>query len=310
MILQHYYTSCVGVSGETGFQVKAMSPGIPPHVTERLMRQVAYRSPLSLDPYDIFSHPVALRYDYVGPQESFLLCSQSSGRDENERPGNFFAHSLILLYEQKLSQVLAPILYWRSPFWRLRDETDQNELPVLPDLESVPLGPPLIERIWPFLTQRRHLLYKLICAVIHSSRAGRRIVIVGQDDEVALWVAAVTCMLPPSYRPLATFSTYTHDPYQSPSLITGTSPDSLFGRSQSEHRTFFILDTERKEVSRVDDSPYAAYVAQCATATSYERDLLSFFVWCEEVCHSVQCIDEGLDHLIGEWHNNLHRVFR
>src|SRR5579862_3000776 len=55
VILQHFYTSCVGVSGTTGFQVKAASPGIPPHVSERLMRQVAYRAPLSLDTYDISS---------------------------------------------------------------------------------------------------------------------------------------------------------------------------------------------------------------------------------------------------------------
>src|SRR5574340_1247560 len=96
-VLQHYYTSFVNrQAGSAGFPVKAMSRDIPPDTQAMITRLISYRIPPSLDEYNISQHPVALRYFYKSPEEAILLCSQSNGTDENGRPGNFFAHSLVM----------------------------------------------------------------------------------------------------------------------------------------------------------------------------------------------------------------------
>src|SRR6266567_6265472 len=116
-VLQQYYTSFVNKeTGSAGFQIKAMSPGISSGAQSLIPRLIAYRIPPTLDERIIRSHPIALRYYYQSPQECILLCSQSSGNDENGRPGNFFAH--ILIMQPDIFTVVPPILYWGSPFWQ------------------------------------------------------------------------------------------------------------------------------------------------------------------------------------------------
>src|SRR5436309_313250 len=115
-VLQHYYTSCVhSQTNFAGFQVKAMSPGILSETQALIARLIAYSIPATLDERAIQSHPVALRYYYKSPQECILLCSQSNGDDESGRPGNFFAHTLIL--EPEMFKSIPPIFYWQSAFW-------------------------------------------------------------------------------------------------------------------------------------------------------------------------------------------------
>ena len=95
-MLQHYYTSAnKGTAGIVGFQCKAKSPGITSEELRTVNNIIGYRIPPTLDEYDIARHPMALRYAYLGPERCILACSQSCGTDESERPGNFFAHSMI-----------------------------------------------------------------------------------------------------------------------------------------------------------------------------------------------------------------------
>src|SRR5438105_5835983 len=193
-VLQYYYTSFVNKgTGSAGFQVKAMSPGITAEQQQTIARLIAYRIPPSLDESATDSHPVALRYLYKDPNECFFLCSQSNGTDETGRPGNFFAHVLVM--EPGSFKNFPPILYWKSDFWCKKDPSPRTQLPVLPyideDWQSLQ-----IERIWEFLSlkQRIEQFRKLMCAVVFSSTTQRRIVIIDTDENVALWVAAVSSM--------------------------------------------------------------------------------------------------------------------
>src|SRR5438270_6260505 len=144
-VLQHYYTSFVNKeNGSAGFQVKAMSPGIPSDVQATISRLIAYRIPPTLDEHRISTHPVALRYYYEGQDRCILLCSQSNGTDENGRPGNFFAHTLVM--EPDKFKHVPPILYWRSPFWRARDTGTSAIIDPLPGFEVEPVLD--IEGVW------------------------------------------------------------------------------------------------------------------------------------------------------------------
>lgn len=295
-VFQHYYTSFVNQeTGNAGFQVKAMSPGIPADTQSMIMRMISYRIPQSLDEHALATHPQALRYFYKDSQECILLCSQSNGTDENGRPGNFFAHSLVM--NPDFFCIMPPILYWRSPFWRSKDTSISSQIAPLPDFESV--EPALdVEGVWGFLAQgqRVDFFYKLMCAVVRCNSTHRRIVIIDSADNVAQWIAAVSCMLPPDYRPMLSFATYHHDPYQSQFMITGTTSDSSFRASPDEYRSYFILNMEMGKVSDIEGSPYADEAKNAARSLDvYKTRLLSLFSEYTPRFPKPTRIDEQLD---------------
>ena len=295
-VRQYYYTSYVhAATGRAGFQIKAMSPGLSPRDQALLARLIDYRIPPALDAREIETHPVALRY-YIDDDRCMLLCSQSCGADEYSRPGNFFAHALVLSPQSFAST--APILFWKSPFWRGSDPEERPRIASLPILPAFDVAPSLdIAEVWRFLEheQRRALLLPLLCAVVYSSGTHRRIIIRDTAEHVALWIAAVSYLLPPAYRPLLTFATYHHDPRQTPYLITGTSANSLFQPTEEDQRSYFILDGETGASSAVALSPYAALAAAAAHPERYET-LLPLFTHARRFPAPV-AIDERLDQL-------------
>jgi hypothetical protein len=300
---QYYYTSYVHQqTGRAGFQVKAMSPDLTPELQETIARLIAYRVPPALDIQDIETHPVSLRYAYKGPDECILLCSQSCGRDEYGRPGNFFAHAVVL--EQDLFTSIPPVFFWKSAFWCRHDPIERTQIASLPMLPALDEEPALdLEDVWAFVAeeQRRTLLYKLLCGVVQSHRKQWRIVICDSDEHVALWVAAVSCLLPPAYRPLLTFATYHHDPHQSPFLITGA--DAARGVTVEDDASIFLLDAANGRTSAVEPSPYAELAVAAAQPDLYESLLLSLFTSTDADPDDAQYypfplwIDEQLDQL-------------
>lgn len=292
-VLQHYYTSFVNrETGRAGFQVKAMSRGISAETQAMIARLIAYRIPNNAEERDIKNHPVALRYFYQNPQKCILLCTQSSGEDESGRPGNFFAHSVVMSPDDLANQ--PPILYWHSPFWR--KQAAETTIVPLPEFDAEP-SLDIIDEMWAFLADesRREAFYKLMCAVVQSERTRRRIIIIDSDKNVALWVAAVSCMLPPSYRFLLSFATYHHDPYQSWFLITGTTDDSTFRSVSEESVSHFVLDGRTNRTSNVEESQYARLVRDNANPARYEKYMLRFFLWHEQRFPKPTCIDERLE---------------
>lgn len=298
-VLQQYYTSYSNKeTGRTGFQIKATSAGIPPNIQGTIARLIAYSVPRTLDIHALDTHPIALRYYYQGKGSCILLCSQSTGNDESGRPGNFFAHTLVL--ETDNFTAVPPIFYWKSPFWCYQDPVDRTQLDSLPILLSFDEEPSLeLEKVWTFIDQgdRRTLLYKLLCAVVYSNKTYRRIIILDTTDNTANWIAAISTLLPPVYRPLLTFATYHHDPHQGHYLITGMTSASAFHPSATDHKSFFILDAYAGTTSEVPDSPYAKMAASNAQPDLYEAQLLSLFVDYTPNPSTDLVIDEQLDEL-------------
>ena len=293
-VLQQYYTSFVNkATGSAGFQIMAMSPGISPEIQAMISRLIAYRIPSGLDERAIETHPIALRYYYHNAQESILLCSQSNGRDEGGRPGNFFAHSVVMPPDSFATE--PPFLYWRSPFWKKR-ATETTPISPLYEFQAEQCLD-IIDKMWAFLAEdgRREAFHKLMCAVVHSEGTNRRIVIIDSDEHVALWVAAVSCMLPPSYRPLLSFATYHHDPYQSWFLITGTTSDSGFRASPEECVAYFVLNGYTNQTSDVESSHYANLVKHCTNPDAYDVRLLRYFAAYEKRFPAANRINEQLD---------------
>ncbi len=278
-VLQEYYTSAEG----KGFHVKATSPGITADLQSAIDRLISYRMPSSLDSRAIDTHPVALRYWYnaLKPDRSILLCSQSAASDETNRAGNYFAHTLVM--EPTNFSSIPPIFYWRSPVWQRNDPVQRTQVDSLPILDASKLEILDIsfEDMWAFLAlgEHRHWLYKLLSAVVLSPKTKRRIVIVDTIENVVWWIKLVTLLLPPDYRPLLSFSTYSHDLTLSPHLITGTTSD-WFRDMEREYLTYFVLNAEQGRYSNVEDSFYAREVVNAATPEMFDGTLLRLLTDC------------------------------
>ncbi len=281
-VLQYYYTSFVHPQTySAGFQVKALSPGISPEIQALLARLIAYRMPALLDERDIQVHPVALRYYYVNQRECILLCSQSNGNDETGRPGNFFAHVLIL--EPEMFKTLPPIFFWQSPFWLNQDREVRSQPDVLPVLPAFEKAPSLdFARVWTFLTTvSTAQVIKLLSATVHSGKTFRRVVIVDTTEHIALWIALVSSLLPPDYRPLLSFATYHHDPRQGQFMITGTTSDSAFRNTAEDYFTYFVINAETQRISDIEPSAYAELAGSIENIEQYEAQMLPFFALIE-----------------------------
>jgi hypothetical protein len=123
-------------------------------------------------------------------------------------------------------------------------------------------------------------------------------VICDSDEHVALWVAAVSCLLPPAYRPLLTFATYHHDPRQAPFMIVGA--DATYSAILKDDASIFLLDAVHERSSPVEPSPYAELAVAAAQPDLYESILLTLFATTfalDEADALPVRIDERLDQL-------------
>ncbi len=276
---QLYYTSCTkGTGAGSGFQVKALTPGMPQAEKDALNKSLGYRIPPGLSPEDVGAHPVALRYQCLDDVSCSLLCSQSNGPDDAGRPGNFFAHCV--LTDLQDFAFYPPVMYWGHPFWRREDASDRLDIDPVPSFDMEPSM--TFEHVWVFLAgeRRREWLTGLLSAVLRFSEDRRPVVIIDSADNVAMWVAAVTFALPAGFRPFLSFATYHHDPYQVPFLITGTTPDSRFRASADEYESYFVMNVPQGRISAVKPSEYAARACAGMHEASYEDELVEFLAFC------------------------------
>jgi hypothetical protein len=278
---QLYYTSCTkGTGAGSGFQVKALTPGMSQEERDALNRSLGYRIPPGLPSDAVEAHPVALRYQCLDASSCILLCSQSSGPDDAGRPGNFFAHCI--LTDRKDFAFFPPIMYWKHPFWRREDQSDRLEIESVASFDMEPSME--FGDVWTFLDSkgRREWFHSLLCAVLRFGEDRRPVVIIDSADNVAMWVAAVTFALPAGVRPYISFATYHHDPYQVPFLITGTTSDSRFRCSADEYESYFVMNVPQGKVSHVKPSEYASRVCAGMHESSYEEELVDFLAFCSD----------------------------
>jgi GTPase-associated protein 1, N-terminal domain type 2/GTPase-associated protein 1, middle domain len=284
-ILQQYYTSC-RKPDRSGFQVKAESKGIKDDVRQLLNQVIGYQIPYQSDSAAIDTHPIGLRY-FTRDNLAFLVSSQSSGKDEFGRDGNYFAHSAIST-PQDICALSAPIFYWKSPFWISQDTSDTLDLPALEEFDAEVTFD--FDAIWSFLEQgnRREWFYKLLCAVVDYEQSKRKIVILDDNESIAFWIACVSMAFPSRYIQFLSFATYHHDPYTAPFIITGTTADANFRFTNDEYYSYFILNIQQDRISEVPESDYAQHLAESLTSEGYDGEILDFLYWLER--YNLSCV--------------------
>lgn len=285
MILQYYPARPALAKGCAALPANVEVDAFPPHLRARIEEQLVHMLPAACE---VSGCPAQrLIYDYVSSQESILMGVQPCLRDGHSEAS---PRALVLMGEAGTMASLPPILFWNSPIWR--EWSAQEAFSLNSTLEDLPLGPSL--EMWGLIAEYQELFYSLMCAVIHR----KHIIIIGTDAEVALWVAAVTWMLPPSLRPLLSFATGSPSACVTSSVITGMTSDvaSLYQREVG--RTCFMLDPTRGTSTQVVASSYAARAASCTSSQAYMRTMRPLFSAIEQENKPGGYIDEVLDCLI------------
>ena len=261
-ILQHYYTSCEG----KGFRTNAVSSNLDDDTIRFLERVGVYIPPLSLPSRpteeEIKMFPVSLSYLLHGNR---LVLSHSVyiGQDYTSRFGNYFSHSVVSdNYDEDIKNLL-PIQLWGSPVW-VAEESASTELPPLKKLEA---GSFITwENVLGFLATNDRLprLSGLLTAAIEGFKTKKRIIIVDSNQNIALWIAAMTRGLPRELAKEITFATYNKNPYSLDVLICGTTSDSDFHFSTQEiDYEYFVFDFEGNRFSEIKEiEPYAEVVCK------------------------------------------------
>lgn len=202
---QLYYTSCEhGLSGYTGYQFNAATPGVDTRVLREVERFTVYEPPRSLPPDQFQHHPVNLCYSPDLGGARVLSRVVSSGDDPSGRPGNYFAHTLLL----NGAVDPLPAELWGASFWTGRPVAEPN----LPGLTPAP-GPLDRERTAAWLRGRDEAtLSRLLVAVDAAIDDGPPVLLVAEDEDAAHWVAALSHLLPPRRALRMSFATYSGSP--------------------------------------------------------------------------------------------------
>jgi hypothetical protein len=277
--LQTYYTSCeVGLRGGKGFQFNAATEGIDPATLQQVERLGLYVPPVSLPsrPSDaeIERFPLALLYQRLAGGGAVIAQARYKGMDYSGRYGNYFTHALVSKDSRAdlVAHGLLPIELWMSEDW----ESEPVAATELPPLDSARRGDQINDdEVMEFLTRsgRIERLPQFLTAVARALNGERRIVIVDEDQNVALWIAAACYALPAALALRLTFNTYVKNPYQTDFLIVGTTSDSDFRFAPHEiDYQFFVFDFPGDRFSKIPDiSCYAAMAAALYGEGSPER---------------------------------------
>lgn len=225
---QLHYTSCErGLSGHSGFQFCAVTPGVAPEVLREVERLTIYEPPrytrteeaeLGIDEY-----PVSLIHTHSGFTGGTIIARVVfAGADFSNRSGNYFAHTLVADGAAGAPSVL-PVELWDAPFWDSR-QGPTADLPALPGLPAP--GPVNRAAVASFLSAGSHRagrLGHLLAAADEALSGGPPILLTDSDSTaVAHWIAAVCYLLGPGLGHELTFTTYSHDPLRSGTHVAGT----------------------------------------------------------------------------------------
>ena len=222
---QLYHTSCKkgqSVSGNSGFQVRAVTDGVPDGRARAMLPFVGYEIPLAeLDRtrlpeaapvrLALFEAPNAGRIIvhgvYVGPDPT-------TGRD-----GNYFSHLLCDVPDTvDAAQVLST---WGSEFWRTRDDDDIGTK--LDDIQSLPSDGRLNEdRLTGLLQESRNQdMFRFLLDAWLALPDDGRIFLAADATDIATCLWGLTRCLPEVLWKDLTFSTYEKNPLTSYARVVG-----------------------------------------------------------------------------------------
>ena len=255
---QVYYTSCrTGLRGSPGFQINALSPGIPDSVVQQVERLCVYVPPVSAPSRpaqsELDQFPLSLISQRLQDGTAVVAQARYIGVDYSGRFGNYFAHSLITSTPDADFASRLPIELWRSPGWQL----SESAKPELPEVAQAPAAGALSRAaVARFLNEkgRAERLAAFLTAAEQALATRRRIVLVDSSDAVAHWIAAASFALPRNLALALTFNTYVKSPYQSDALVIGTTADSDFGFAPHEiNHMVFLFDFEGDRFTPIEE---------------------------------------------------------
>jgi hypothetical protein len=216
---QLYFTGTQGGPNPfADYRINALSPGASAETQREAVAMVAYRPPRSqafpvtLD--DLRRCPVSLAFRPGTP--AILANAEYVGPSAVDSSPTFFAHALAAGTGADLADALdgmLPIETWRSPVWARRQVPDS----ALPPLDrALPRGGVSPAAVRAFLATHPFAdrLAALVTAVAGAQAGwGPPVLLVESDsDRVALWIGAVSYLLPPRAARTLAFTTYTADP--------------------------------------------------------------------------------------------------
>jgi hypothetical protein len=285
---QVYYTSCrTGLRGSPGFQINALSPGIPDSVVQQVERLCVYVPPVSAPgrpaQAELDQLPLSLISQRLQDGTAVVAQARYIGVDYSGRFGNYFAHSLITTRPDKDFADRLPIELWRSPGWQVSESAKLE----LPEVAQAPAAGALsLAAVARFLAEkgRGARLAAFLTAAEQALGTRRRIVIVDSSDAVAHWIAAACFALPRNLALELTFNTYVKSPYQSDALVIGTTPDSDFGFAPHEiNHMVFLFDFDGDRFTPIEEpSAFGRALAALYTEGAVPR-IAAFVEFAEQV---------------------------
>lgn len=264
MIRQLHYTSVRdGPGGHSGFQFSARSDDIDDAILREIERLTVYETPRDIDPgADLSSYPVNLVYTPLGsPGQAVIARVVYAGRDFSNRPGNYFAHALILDNIGRDLGGSAPALMWDAPIWRDRPGSS-DRLAVLPGpLSGGACSAESIDNALGAAPAATETLARLITAVEVAMGDGPRVVLVGTSSVMVWqWIAAMSYVAGPVFSPSISFCTYARNPLRGSTHIVGTTTDG--GALAATADSVTVIDPLARNVGDSQASPFAALMAR------------------------------------------------
>ncbi len=223
---QLYFTSCVAgksVGGQSGYNVRAVTPGTDAGQLTALRRLTTYKVPDGVaEAADPAQLPARLALLDVAGAGRVLLHAAYVGADPTTgRMGNFFCHALLDV--PPAVDARAAALMWKHRFWRTRDgdfSTDLPDEPALPAADARALN----GRLADFLREGSPgcELFQFALQGLLTAPPDHRLFVVAPAEQVALCVYGLSRALPRARREALTFSTYEKEPLQFEARVVGT----------------------------------------------------------------------------------------
>jgi hypothetical protein len=303
-VKQLYYTSCKtgkSVNGNSGFQIRAVSPNLPPDILRSAVGYVGYALPSNVMPTDSTAAKAPIRLALLNtPSSGRLLChAVYIGKDPmTGRFGNFFSHSLFEIPEE--FEAIHAIQTWKSAFWKTSDDDDLN---TLPEVESFPRGNLMTETNLVKLINNEKLkeMFVFLIKAILSDNKYERIFLAAQPQEIALCIYGLVHILPKTLLKNFSFSTYESNPLGCNARVIGTwlgdSPNTDLPSSCYRGSCVgFNLKSNKKIEIKIDRS-YVDFVFEEIKSGSFAK-ITEFKILCE-----------SLNITTTEYLNKFHLVF-
>lgn len=222
------YTDCAAhesVSGRTGFQFMAESPGVTPTDEEFVKNGGLHAVPTVLGQDEPDVHPPSCIYrEHVG--RFYLSRGRSTGKTLSGRPGNQLTQAIIASADSDVLP-LRPAQLYSCPHWELERVGTKELLPwetpleIDPDFETAALHAMVADDPW-----ARDVLPMFLTMVEQTTAASRTKLIIKHADQtlVMRWIALASLFLDAAAALRLTFRAFSGNPTGDPLDIVGAHP--------------------------------------------------------------------------------------